>query len=186
MKKPNKKLIIALTGHPSSGKGEVAKYLGKKYHAHLFRFSAILKDMLNRLYLDADRKNNIIMSACLRKNFGEDILAKVIAEDIKKVKSGIIIVDGVRRYADVKYLKHAKNFYLIGIKADPKIRYQRQLLRKEKPDDAKKTFKQFLKDQMSASDRDVADLIKHANMEIDNNGDRKNLYKQIDKIITQL
>jgi len=186
MKKQNKKLIIALTGHPSSGKGEVAKYLGEKYGAELLKFSTVLRDELNRLYLPAARKNFIIMSKCLRQNFGQDILAKVISENIKKSLVKIIIVDGTRREADLKYIKKFKKFHLVNIHADPKIRYQRQMLRREKPDDAKKTFKQFLKEQKSVSDKDVDILIKKADITLDNNGTMDQLHQQIDALMKKV
>ena len=186
MKKQNKKLIIALTGHPSSGKGEVAKYLGEKYGAELLKFSTVLRDELNRLCLPAARKNFIIMSECLREHFGQDILAKVISEDIKKSHANIIIVDGARREADLKYIKKSKKFHLINVNTNPKIRYQRQMLRREKPDDAKKTFKQFLKEQKSVSDKDVDILIKKADITLDNNGTMDQLYQQIDALMKKV
>lgn len=179
----NKNIIIALTGHPASGKGKAAGYLKKKYQARTFRFSAILMDMLKRLHLEITRENNVIMSAGLRKYFGEDILSKAMAEDINKAKNGVIVIDGVRRAADIKYLKNRKNFYLVGITADPKIRYKRQLLRKEKPDDAKKTFKKFLKEHKSVSDKNVESLIRQADIKINNDGGLKKLHEQIDQII---
>ena len=100
----NKK-IIGLVGKISSGKGTVAKYMEEKYNANTYRFSTILRDILKRLHSEINRKNLQDVSTALRQTLGEDILAKVMAEDVKKDDNDLIVVDGIRRMADIKYLK---------------------------------------------------------------------------------
>ena len=100
----NEKIVIGLVGKMSSGKGTVAEYLEKNYGAVTYRFSTILRDILNRVGQDITRHNMQTLSTVMRENFGEDLLAKVIAEDARKDNHQIVIVDGVRRMADIKYL----------------------------------------------------------------------------------
>lgn len=182
----SKKIILGLVGNPASGKGIVAEYLKNKYHASSHRFSTMLDDILNRLYLEITRRNLQLTSTMIRKNFGEDIMARVMAEDVKNDKNKIIVVDGARRVADIKYLKKIPGFKLIKVEANIKVRFQRLLKRTEKKDDTKKTFKQFLADHKREADREVPQLMKRADMELDNDGSLKNLYKQIDKMIKKL
>src|SRR3989339_833723 len=93
-------IILGLVGPIASGKDTVKKYLEKKHGATGCRFSSIL-----------------------RQKFGEDILAKAIASDAIKLKSNIVVVDGVRRMADIKFLKNTPGFYLVAVDAEPKILY---------------------------------------------------------------
>ena len=78
------KIIIGLVSKIAAGKGTVTKYLQDKYGASAYRFSTMLRDALNRLYVEINRKNMQKLSTILRQNFGEDLMAKVIAEDVKR------------------------------------------------------------------------------------------------------
>ena len=78
------KIILGLAGEISSGKGTITKYLTDKYGASSCRFSTMLRDILDRLYMEHSRENMQKLSTMLRQNFGEDVLAKVMSEDVKK------------------------------------------------------------------------------------------------------
>lgn len=134
----DKKIIIGLVGQISSGKGTVAKYIEEKYGAKTYRFSTMLRDVLNRMYIDINRNNMQEISTFFRQKFGEDLMAKVITEDVKKENNNLVIVDGVRRMADIKYLQELENFHLVRIAATPQKRYERLIQRHENTDDTKK------------------------------------------------
>ena len=112
------KIIIGLTGEICAGKGIIVKYLEQKHGAASYRFSTMLRDLLGRLYLPVSRENMQFMSTAIRQYFGEDILAKVIAEDVKKDTNNIIVVDGVRRVPDIKYLREIPGFKLVRVAAE--------------------------------------------------------------------
>ncbi|PIR13967.1 hypothetical protein COV49_00500 [Candidatus Falkowbacteria bacterium CG11_big_fil_rev_8_21_14_0_20_39_10] len=178
----NKK-IIGLVGLMACGKGAIAKYGKKKYKASTYRFSTMLRDICDRLYIAKSRENMSLLSTILRKNFGENTFAKVILEDIKKDPGKLIIVDGIRRLKDIEYLRKLPNFKLIRVVVDPKIRYERLVKRNENKGDNKKTYKQFLTDQRREADAQIPKIMKKADLEIDNNGTWKNLKAQADKIL---
>ena len=177
------KRILGLAGEISSGKGTITKYLTDKYGASSCRFSTILRDILDRLHMEHSRENMQKLSTMLRQNFGEDIFAKVIAEDIKKDKSKIIIIDGVRRLDDIKYLRQLPEFKLVFVKADMKKRYERIIQRGENPDDKNKTFEEFKKDHQRETETQIKNLKNYADILIDNNGSLEELHKQVDRII---
>ncbi len=177
------KIILGIAGEIASGKGTVAEYLKKKHNASSYRFSTILRDILDRLHLEQSRKNMQNLSTSLRESFGEDALAKVMAEDVKEEQNNLIIIDGVRRLDDIKYLREIPEFKLIYIDADIKKRYERILKRRENPDDKNKTFEEFEREHQSESELQIKDLKNHADVVIDNNGDWDDLYAQVDKII---
>ena len=180
------KKIIALAGEISCGKGTVVKYLIDKYGAESVRFSTILRDITNRLYLDESRDNLQKLSTSLRQTFGEDVLSKTIAEDAKRIQSDLVLLDGARRESDIKYLKEIPGFQLVYIDADPKVCYERITKRGENVDDSGKTFEEFLSDREKEAEKQIRDLKKIANHIIDNSGDEKALYDQIDSLIGKL
>lgn len=177
------KIILGLAGEIASGKGAIAKYAAAKYGARTWRFSTMLRDVLDRLYLAQSRENMQILSTILRQNFDEELLARVMAEDVKKDTSEIIVIDGVRRLADIKYLKETPEFKLAYLEADMQKRYERIVKRVENPDDTQKTFEDFKKEHAGEAEAQIKDLKNHADFLIENNGTYEDLYKQADKIL---
>jgi dephospho-CoA kinase len=180
------KIILGFVGELSSGKGTACQYLKEKHQAPSYRFSTILRDILNRLYLGITRENMQGLSKIIREFFGQDTLAKVIATDANNDKAELVSVDGVRRLADIKYLRELPGFYLIYLTADQKIRYERIVKRGENDDDTKKTFEQFQKDELAEAELQIKETAETANFTINNNGSLEDLYRQIEDILKQV
>jgi len=177
------KVIFGLVGPLASGKGTVKKYLEQKYHAKDCRFSTILRDVLDRLDVPTSRENLQKVSTVLRRTFGEDLLSKAIAKEAADLDADIVVIDGVRRETDISHLLSKENFILIAVDADPKIRFQRLVLRNENAGDDKKTFEQFLHDHESEADRQIPTVMKSAKESVNNDGTLEDLYKQMDAIV---
>jgi len=177
------KLILGFTGLIASGKGTAAKYLAEKHHAATYRYSTILRDICDRLYLEQSRDNLIKMSECLRATFGEDLLSQVIAKDAGESQSEIVMVEGIRRLSDIKHLSLLPNFMLVEIFAEPRVRYERLIKRRENADDATKTYEQFLADHQRSTELSILEVIPLAKARVDNNGGFEELYRQLDELI---
>ena len=134
-----KKIILGFAGEIASGKGTAAKYLVERHKAATYRFSTMLRDIVERLYLSVDREHMQRTSTMLRREFGEDVLAKVMFEDARNDTHQLIVIDGVRRLEDVKYLREIPEFKLCYVSAPLKTRYERLLTRGENADDSAKT-----------------------------------------------
>jgi len=180
------KIIIGFVGELASGKGACCDYLIKNYNAGYHKFSAILRDVLDRLYIKKSRETLQKLSTVLRKNFSEDILAKVIADDAKNNPNQIVAVDGVRRFADIKYLKELDGFYLVYVTANVEKRYERIIKRGENTDDNNKTLQQFKLDEQGEADIQIPIVGQKADFKIDNNGNFETLYTQLEKIINSI
>lgn len=178
------KKILGLTGPIACGKGTIKKYIESKYGGKDVRFSTALRDVCTRIGEEVNRNNLQTVSEMLREYFGQNILAKIIAKDIEKIDNEIIVIDGVRRLADIEYLKDMQGFTLIRIDAKPEIRYERMKKRNENKGDDKKTYEEFLNDHTrSDADSEVPIVMQHASVSINNDGDLENLYRQIDQIL---
>jgi dephospho-CoA kinase len=179
------KLIIGITGEMASGKTFSARYLAEKYQAESCRFSTPMREIASRLYLDSTRENLAALSLALRQTFGEDLFSRVIAHDAERFQSGLVIIDGVRRLADIAALQKLPQFILLYIESDPKVRYSRLTSRGENADDFGKTWEQFEKDQQLETETQIRSLKKAASVVITNNDSAEELYQALDKIISE-
>lgn len=180
------KLILGLAGEIASGKGTVAKYIVDKYEADFFRFSDMLTDVLNRLFLEQKRENFTKLSVALRQAFGQDMLANVMREDAEHSKKEIVVIDGARRLDDIRYLRGLPHFKFIYIDASMETRYERIIKRGEHSDDKQKTFEEFKKDHQLETELQIKDLKNHADFVIDNDEGPEKMYAQVDSIIKSL
>lgn len=181
-----KKIIIGLVGEIASGKDTVALYLKKKYHSQTISFSQPLRDILDRIYLPQTRENMSNLGTDLRARFGQDILAKTIGKEIETSKNKIFVLPNVRLMGDIVYLKSMPGFILINIIADPQTRFERLKKRNQNPDDKTKTWQQFLTDAKLHTEKAIRGVAKKATIKIDNNGNFKELYEQIEKIMKRI
>ena len=177
------KIIFGITGQIASGKDTVANYIIQKTNAKTFKFSQVLRDVLKRIHQETTRDNMQKLSTSLRKDFGEDILAKILSEDIKISDENVMVIDGVRRYADIESLKDLEGFKLIYVETNMENRYERIVKRAENADDSTKTFEDFKKDNEKEAESQILDLKKFASIIVDNNGSFEELYKQIDSVL---
>jgi dephospho-CoA kinase len=181
------KTILGFVGRIASGKDACKKYIMEKYGASSHRYSTVLRDILNRLYLPIDRNNLQNLSLDLRTRFGSDLLARVIIEDIIRDDHEIIIIDGIRRLDDIKNLtKKFPDLHIIGIEVEAKTRYERMVRRNENAGDAKKTFAEFQADDQKEAELEIPTVMAEAKYRLDNNGTFEELYAQIDKIIGKI
>jgi dephospho-CoA kinase len=186
MTKLQNKLIIGLIGEMGSGKDTVADYIGKKYKSQSISFSQPLRDILDRIYLPQSRKNMVALGTLLRKQFGNNLIAKTIIEEIGDSKAKIVCLPNVRLKEDITKLKKLDNFLLISIEAEPKTRYTRITKRSQNSDDKTKTWKQFLTDSKLLTEIGIKNLAKKAQFNLDNNGNYRQLYVQIDEAMKQI
>ncbi len=180
------KIIIGLAGEIASGKGTVAKYVVEKYNGGAHRFSTMLRDVAKRMYLEENRENLQKISTIFRENFFDDILSSVIAKDVENDEHEIVAIDGVRRMADIAYLKKLQGFKLVYIDTSLENSFKRITERNENSDDGNKTFEEFKKDHEREAELQIKDLKNKADFVVDNNGSYENLYAQIDKMAESL
>jgi dephospho-CoA kinase len=178
------KIILGFTGQIACGKGTIAQYIQETYHASNYRFSSMLRDILDRFHLPHTRANLVSISEYMRNTHGEDIMAKTMAVDVEKDPNTIIVVEGIRRMADIAYLSKLPNFTLIKIEATPEKRYERIIQRGENKDDNTKTFEEFQKDHEQPTEITIPEIMSHATLSINNNGTIEDLHKQLDKLVS--
>lgn len=182
----NKKIILGLVGEMGSGKSTATEYLREKYGAVTFRFSDMLRDILKRVQVEPLRGNLQALSTFLRQNFSENIMSRVLAQDVEASDAQFIITEGIRRPSDIEYLAQLPGFVLVALQVDERTRYERIATRRENPDDAHKTWEQFQKEGQQEAEQKIKEIMRMAQYQIDNNGTKENLRQQIDAIMEKI
>ena len=86
----SKKIIIGLVGPMAVGKGAVCEYMAEKYGAQQIRYSTMLRDIADRLFLPHTRDVLIKMSEVLRSTFGDDLMAQVVKQEEQSCEAEIV------------------------------------------------------------------------------------------------
>jgi len=140
-------IVIGITGTFLSGKDTVADMIRedfsfKEHHT----FSDQIRKEATKIGMTHERENLYILGNEIRKNFGAGELGRRVIGDIKTDR---VLVTGFRNPAEIEVFKQVsaeKNlyFYLIGVDAPIRIRYERSLQRGRAEED-KKSFESFKK-----------------------------------------
>ena len=180
------KIIIGLIGETGSGKDTFCDYVKKtvKQPVFCFRFSDTLSEILMILFGEVKKKDQQWLGKVLREQYGNDILAKAMAQKIKNIEYGFIILNGIRYWEEFEMVKNLDGKY-IYITADQKTRWERINKRGEKVDDLS-SFDKFLEKEKAKTEILAPEIGKKADFKIENNGSKSNFYKEVDKIIKNL
>src|SRR5580704_9907549 len=94
-------LIVGITGMPGAGKSTTAKAL----EAHEFKkvvMGDVIREETRRRGLEPDEKNTGRVMLELREKYGPGAVAEVCLPSIKAMKEKVVVVDGVRSFAEVE------------------------------------------------------------------------------------
>lgn len=121
--------VVCLTGMPGAGKSTVANFLKEK-NFHLITMGDVIREKAIERNLPLNDKNLGELMKNLRKQHGNEIVAKLIVQKIKESKSvNFIVVDGIRSYTEFIVLKKIGFVRLLAIHASSDIRYDHIKLR---------------------------------------------------------
>jgi len=180
-------MIIGLTGKNGSGKGEVARFLTDSGYDY-YSLSDIVRDEIKAAGHEVTRERLIKTANEMRQADGAGALAERVL-----AKLGIehhAVVDSIRNPFEVEALRRRKDFYLLSIEADPKVRFERMKARKREGDPD--TYEDFLKleareahspdptTQQLNSTADMADAVVY------NNGTIDDLHDQVRQVVQAL
>lgn len=181
--------LIGLVGENGAGKDTFTTFFrAAAAPTNVFRihFSDVLYDTLRLWGVEPTRSNLQNMAIIMDRQFGHGSLTRATEMRIEKQKADIVIVEGVRWKTDVSMLRSFKNFTLVYITAKPKIRFERIRRRAEKSDEAKKTYKQFLREEAAATEVDIPEIGSKADLRIENNGTLDEFRQKVEQFYKQL
>lgn len=141
-------LIAAITGMPGAGKSTAAKALKAKGF-RLIIMGDVIREETKRRGLEVDDKNTGKVMVELREKYGPGAVAEVCLASLKGAKDKVVVVDGIRSYAEVEVFAREHEVKLMAITASRDRRFL--FLTERGRSDAPATRKSF-------DDRDAREL----------------------------
>ena len=180
-------MIIGITGSFGAGKGYVADYLvQKKGFAHFSARSLITKE-IERRGLIVDRDTMIVVANDLRKQGGATYIFERLVEEAKN-HGGNAVIESIRAVAEAKYIK-SQGGVVLGIDAEPKIRYERIIKRGSETDHV--SFEEWCNQEVKESNpddptkQDIFGALKESDFIIMNVESTAALETQVDQFLEQ-
>ena len=178
-------LAIGIIGTMGSGKGTISDYLVKHYGFYRVIMGNIVRALARKNKIEINRKNLQDLAKKRREEFGEDYFIDIAIEKAKKSKKDFILIDGVRTLRDAVKLKEQLGAKILMTDAKPEIRLERMKKRRRKG--FAKTIEEFkFYEKNEPGYSELAKTLKHVDYEINNDGTKEEVYKNIDKLIKSI
>lgn len=180
-------MIIGLTGKNGAGKGVVAEILQKRDFEYR-SLSDVIRDAIRAEGHKVTRERLIEMGRRLRREGGPSVLAEKILKTLEPGKK--YIIDSIRNPHEVLALRQKKDFHLIFVDAEQKVRFERCKSRGRENDPH--DFAEFVRlEEAELHSTDVAgqQLVATAALAdhiLDNSGTLEELETSLDELLINL
>jgi len=181
-------MIIGVTGLVGSGKGAVSDILVGKGFFKLGH-SGIIDEELRRRGISTIRDNQVAVANEMRLKMGPEYWAKKLIERIEPGKN--YVVEGFRNTAEVSEFKKISGFFLAGVAAGKKRRFE-WLLKRARPGDPKNMVefeknegRDFLQVGLSNGQQNAL-CFSMADYFVSNEGTLDDLSRQVELLLSQL
>lgn len=125
-------MLIGITGSFGAGKGCAADYLVRKKGFRHFSARALITEEIKKRNLPVNRDSMAVVANDLRKEGGPTYIFERLVQQAKE-QGGDAVIESIRAVAEARYIKSQGGFVL-GIDADPEVRYARTVKRGSETD----------------------------------------------------
>jgi dephospho-CoA kinase len=182
-------IIIGITGTLGAGKGTIVEYLVDKKEFIHYSVRAYLLGKIREQGLKEDRDTMFHLGNELRANYGSSYIIDQLYNQAM-IAGENCIIESLRSPGEIDSLRNKGHFYLLAVDADPDIRYQRIVLRQSETDQvSRETFLENEEREMNSIDPNKQNLkkcIEMADCVILNNGTKKDLILELEKVLDQV
>lgn len=175
-------MILGIAGSFGAGKGAVVDYLVQAKGFTHYSASAFITEEVVRLKLPVNRDSMILVGNMLRSEHGPSYILDALYERAQQ-GSEKAVIESLRAVAEVRRVKELGGIVL-GIDAEPKLRYERAFLRKSEKDNV--SFEKWLEQEREESNptdptkQNIFGALAEADYVILNNGTLEELHRLID------
>lgn len=179
--------IIGITGTLGAGKGTIVDYLIQHYGYKHYSVRGYLTEEAERRGMEINRDTFVVVANDLREKYGPSYITDELYKQAEAAGVNAII-ESVRTPGEVKSLRKNEHFLLFAVDADPKVRYDRVVLRNSETDHVSyETFIENEQREMSSTDpahQNVGRCMEMADYVFHNDGDFDDLYRQVEEALS--
>lgn len=182
-------IIIGITGTLGAGKGTIVDYLVEKHRFEHFSVRGFLIKRIIERRMDVNRDSMVIVANDLRaQNSPSYITDRLFEEALETGKN--CVIESIRTPGEVTSLRRQKGFFLLAVDANPRLRYERIVLRNSETDSVSfETFKENEAREMHSDDPNKQNLrrcIEMADFVLNNDGNMNELQQQVEDVLKKL
>ncbi len=182
-------IIIGITGTLGAGKGTIVEYLVSNQGFAHYSVRAYLLEMIREKGLPENRDSMFNLANELRTVHGPSYVTDQLCNQAM-ISGKDCVIESIRTPGEVESLRAKDHFFLVAVDAEQELRYQRILLRQTETDHiSRKTFLENEEREMSTTDpnkQNLSKCIKMADFILLNNGTKKDLIMQLDKVLERI
>lgn len=181
-------MLVGLTGSFGAGKGAVVDYLVKEKGFKHYSARSLIREEVEKQNILVNRDSLIDMGNQLRKEHGPAYIAAELSRRAAKSNKNAVI-ESLRAKAEAEYVKE-NNGVVIGIDADPEVRYQRAVKRGSETDSV--SYEKWQEQQRVETNpndptkQDIYGALNESDYIIMNNGSLEELHSEIEKALSIL
>ncbi len=180
-------MIIGIAGSYGAGKGAVVDYLKGRGFRH-YSASGFITEEVEKRGLPINRDSMIAVANDLRAEHGPSFIIDSLYKRAEEF-GGDAIIESLRAVAEAKRIKELGGIVL-GVDAEPKLRYERSVSRGSAKDNV--TYEKWQEQEKSESNNDdptkqnIWQTLDEADYRIENNGSLEDLYDTLDDVMGEI
>jgi dephospho-CoA kinase len=179
-------MIIGITGSFGAGKGTAVEYLKEKHGFSHYSASGFIVEEIERRGMPVNRDSMAVVANSMREVHGPSyIIDSLYAR--AKASGERVVIESLRAVAEVKRIKELGGVVL-GIDAEPEIRYAHSLARNSVKDNV--SYEKWLSQEQAESNQtdpnkqNIFGALKESDYIITNNDTLEDFYKQVDEFVS--
>ena len=182
-------ITIGITGTLGAGKGTIVDYLVQNKGFVHYSVRSFITEEIKRRNMPVNRDSMTEVGNDLRAQHSPSYIVEQLYAQAQASGCNCII-ESVRTPGEIAALRGKSNFYLFAVDADPKVRYERAVLRGSETDHVSyETFIANEQREMTSDDPNKQNLrvcIDQADFRFDNGGSIEDLHKQVEQVLQQI
>ena len=179
----NAKKVLGIVGMPGSGKA-IARKVAEELGYGTVVMGDVIREEVRKRGLKATPENLGLVMIEIRRKFGPNVVAERSVEKIKRLKQGVVVIDGIRSLEEVEFFRKIfPNLKLIAIHSSPKTRFKR--LRMRGREDDPKSWDEFCERDKRELKVGIGDAIATSDFMVVNEGTKESLRERLIEVFKE-